>query len=511
MHELREHEWLQLNQRRDYKKGKSSPANWRGFSLERYEQMPRLEQRHIREILAEKRFVDLKDAIETDEIDFKDQPYGMDSDRQKYALVEDVTAMANHEGGVIVIGCRTTAAQDIEGDEVVEIRPMPLALCKFEIWRSICNTLIYPPIRGLNFEFYELEPKADEIRGLAAIWVPKGPDSDRPHLLTHILNDEDDRKITTKYGLVIRTGARNAHYAVTNVHALIQSGSAVSKVERSLSSIEIKLAELLKDRDQAKVRSKSISLSRNRKSFAERIPEFLASFGRENHPTLVLGAFPSEEITVNEIYDSTSPVARAFDNPPSLRPSGFGLYTGREVELAAGIARVAINRQQKARLLSNSGKLLVGVPADEDFLGWATNRRPGYPLRYRSFVLAEVTYIFAAYVQSIFDRANEKPSNLDIFIALRNCFIENIPPQLGVAADHGHFHHSWIDPKSSPKMNLLKSLRVPIDIPVERLAFEIRACLYRRFGFDDSVIPYSTLREDGRVTLSEHILNPNQQ
>ena len=458
-------------------------------------------------ILRERKFDELIDVLETDELDFKDQPYPMETDRQKYDLVEDITAFANHEGGLIVLGCRTAPIPDLEGDVVTEVRLVPQNLCQFEVWRSICNQLIYPPIKGLTFRFHEVPEEPN--RGLVAITVPKSPETDRPHLLAHILSEGLDRKITTKYGLVVRTGARNSSLAVANIHALIQSGSAVSKVENSLSSIEEKLANLLTKKSVENSGGDEISLSRNRRKFLEKIPSFLEGIGRGSYPTLVLGAFPSEEITVNEIYDGGSIVSAAFDKSPELRENGFGLNSYNRSELIGGVARRVVSGMRKGRELSNSGRLLVGVAADDDFLGWAMNRRKGFPLRYRSYVLAEVTYIFAAYVRQIFDAIAHKPQHLDILVALRNSFIDDLPPQLGVDADHSQFHHSWIEPKSAPRENLLKSVRVPIDITVERLAFETRACLYRRFGFGDDLIPYATLTAEGRTTTAQHILDPN--
>ena len=283
----------------------------------------------------------------------------------------------------------------------------------------------------------------------------------------------------------------------------------MSKVERSLSSIEEKLADLLSKRNAENRLGHEISLKQNGRKLLEKIPSFLESIGRGSYPTLVLGAFPSEEITVNEIYDGGSMVSAAFDKSPELRQNGFGLNSYSQSELIGGVARRVVSGIRKGRELSNSGRLLVGVAADDDFLGWAMNRRKGYPLKYRSFVLAEVTYIFAAYVRQIFDAIGHKPRHLDILVALRNSFIDDLPPQLGIAADHSQFHHDWIEPKSAPKENVLKSVRVPIDITVERLDFETRACLYRRFGFGDDLIPYATLTAEGRTTTAQHILDPN--
>jgi hypothetical protein len=185
-----------------------------------------------------------------------------------------------------------------------------------------------------------------------------------------------------------------------------------------LSSIEEKLANLLTKKSVENSGGDEISLSRNRRKFLEKIPSFLEGIGRGSYPTLVLGAFPSEEITVNEIYDGGSIVSAAFDKSPELRENGFGLNSYNRSELIGGVARRVVSGMRKGRELSNSGRLLVGVAADDDFLGWAMNRRKGFPLRYRSYVLAEVTYIFAAYVRQIFDAIAHKPQHLDILVAV---------------------------------------------------------------------------------------------
>lgn len=163
--------------------------------------MKKLTTATIVQILKSGDFNDLLDALETDEVDFKDQTYLMDNDKQKYALVEDVCALANHEGGIIVMGCRTTAAQNMEGDVVTEIRPLLQEICKFEIWRSVCNDLIYPPIKGLEFNFHALQgyPTSEQTqRGLATITIPKSSDADRPHLLAHIISDTNHRKVPNR-------------------------------------------------------------------------------------------------------------------------------------------------------------------------------------------------------------------------------------------------------------------------------------------------------------------------
>jgi Putative DNA-binding domain len=194
-----------------------------------------LSKNEIGLILTERRFEDLVGVLEAEDIDFKDQPYQLSTEKQKYSLVEDIPAFANYEGGLIVMGCRTEKA-DTEGDVVVQIRPIQRDLINFETYRSLCNEFIYPPISGLKFLFYGGQSPIDH--GLAVISVPKASEADRPHLITHTINTDAERKTTTRYALVTRTGSRNSAFPVQSLHGLIKIGASVSNFEPSLKFIE---------------------------------------------------------------------------------------------------------------------------------------------------------------------------------------------------------------------------------------------------------------------------------
>jgi hypothetical protein len=463
----------------------------------------------IKASLEAKTFHELLGTIETEEVDFKDQPYPLDSEHQKYCLIDDIASFANHIGGIIVIGCRTKRA-DVEGDYVSDIRPVPKATLNFQAYQSICNEYIYPHVKGLKFSFYECP--SDPDKGIALIEVPPASTSDRPHLLTHVVNSDTQRRNSTRYGLVERTGASNSAYPVHSFHGLVRTGMSLSNFENAFLSIEQLLVAIQSKSELPSERQHpSVSPSTNSRGFLEDAKKLIEECDLANRPMLVLGASPTEKIKLTSIYDGQTPLAREFDNPPEIRPMGFSFKLSKPSEIVDGKIRRKWAPGYKATQISSSGRILVAVPADEDFLAWGYTPKVGKPILYRSYVLTEVTYLFAKYIKAIFSLVQPVPKELDLTVSLRNTFTDGIPPQLSVAYDHGQWPFPRLPPRSAPKSNILKSSRLPFDSSVERIAFEIRACLYRRFGYGDELIPYATLTQEGRITTEEEIMNPNRQ
>ncbi|MCA1705159.1 MAG: ATP-binding protein, partial [Actinobacteria bacterium] len=65
---------------------------------------------------------------ETQHLDFKEQPYVLNSAKARWELAKDVAALANSGGGSLVIGVATTVPADREEEVASEIKPFPSAL-----------------------------------------------------------------------------------------------------------------------------------------------------------------------------------------------------------------------------------------------------------------------------------------------------------------------------------------------------------------------------------------------
>ena len=76
-----------------------------GYVTEHFEKYAQVTE--IEEILSESRFNDLLGIAESHRLEFKSQPYDLQQTKQQHELAKDVSALANSEGGCIVVGIKT--------------------------------------------------------------------------------------------------------------------------------------------------------------------------------------------------------------------------------------------------------------------------------------------------------------------------------------------------------------------------------------------------------------------
>lgn len=125
------------------------------------ENLKALTPQKIREILESKAYHDLVGVVETDEVEFKQEPYQVDKDSpikdsQKQELAKDVTGLANSKGGVIVIGVKTEKNPSMPHDQVVKVSPFPISGDLEQQYRSILKDWVFPAIKT-EIKIYPVE------------------------------------------------------------------------------------------------------------------------------------------------------------------------------------------------------------------------------------------------------------------------------------------------------------------------------------------------------------------
>jgi hypothetical protein len=150
--------------------------------------------------------------------------------------------------------------------------------------------------------------------------------------------------------------------------------------------------------------------------------------------------------------------------------------------------------------ISSKGELIVLTPADERFLSWPQHGhlpRDRTRLIMNPFVLTEVTFLFADYVKTIYDYGSPSPSSVLLFVGLERMKVGEDLPILG---SHEVKPFAFHEGEPAPDYRKLLCVEVPFQTKVERMAFLLRAQLYRWFGFSDDQIPYADGEDEGRVT-----------
>lgn len=86
--------------------------------------MPKqLDTSQIVTILKSGDFDELVGTVEDDHFECKAEPYRIEDEHQKFELAKDVSALANAQGGIILIGVQTERDSTRATDVISKVRP----------------------------------------------------------------------------------------------------------------------------------------------------------------------------------------------------------------------------------------------------------------------------------------------------------------------------------------------------------------------------------------------------
>jgi hypothetical protein len=173
------------------------------------------------------------------EIEYKGQPYQLDTEGQKFELAKDVSAFANAAGGVLVIGIRTETDDQSAVDVAAEVRPFARALVDVQHYQDTLSARIYPSMRDINVRFHPMA--ADPNRGVIAIDVPLQQEIDRYFLVQRPIIEGADRTPGWLVGIAVRGIGRVELREIGELHTLINRGVNVG---RTLGDLVEMVAEI---------------------------------------------------------------------------------------------------------------------------------------------------------------------------------------------------------------------------------------------------------------------------
>jgi hypothetical protein len=160
---------------------------------------------------------------ESDEIDFKRDPYRLDEPAQAFELAKDVAAFANIEpGGLLIVGFWAPKLEGADVEVVDSVHVFDRAMFNRDVWLDKAQQRIYPTVVGLDAGF---KPSAnDPDRGVAVITVPPQRAESRYFLVAKAFVS-DDGAPGWMIGVSVRSADRNRAFRVEEVHALVSRGT----------------------------------------------------------------------------------------------------------------------------------------------------------------------------------------------------------------------------------------------------------------------------------------------
>lgn len=312
-------------------------------------------------------------TAESSQIDFKIQPYSLDTDKGRWELAKDVAGLANFSGGVLVIGVRTEKTAGNFLEIAVDTRPVPVAMLNAERHYNIIRDLVRPAV-VFNVTYY---PDPDETaKGYMTIHVEPLDEADRFALVRRMISVDD--KLTESFGIPIRDGAQTRWLSGDEVYRYLRDGQRASKAILSTLANRNWLQHSLEPP------------SAESPSSEDAIRRLISFKDWDDHPVLAWQSLPTRPVDLTKRMWGTQSISEALRNHPSLRGAGFNWsFMTEPTSFDDG---VLASDGRHAIWVRENGTVTAATPVkQDDMLTWAMHNPEEGPYQLNVVALVEMT------------------------------------------------------------------------------------------------------------------------
>lgn len=336
-----------------------------------------LARREVLDLLQSDGTAALEGLAETDEVDFKGS-YDLSGVQGRRDLVGDIASFANHRGGVLVVGVRTT--KDLTSDEEFANAPTGLHTSSVEKQKTlaIIRDHVRPLVRDVEIKSHSLAGSQGD-RVVITIDVPPQDQSVGPFIVQLMAHDDDTKRIRGAIGWPIRTGTDTYWHTADQIQGLLRSAhnsGLGATVERGAA------------------RGDRASPGGQPPNGLEDFLEALSGHDDwGDRPCLVFRACPIDAgVEIQSFFDQ---FRRGIDRWQGLRGDyGFNLHLTYPGIGPIGNDRLRRIDSRVAVQVSRAGEVLAAALGTQEFLGFGQDPRPdpdGERIRINAFALAEFT------------------------------------------------------------------------------------------------------------------------
>ncbi len=157
-------------------------------------------------------------APESSWLDVKSNDYLLASAAERIKLAQDVARFANANGGLLVLGLRTSRSNGV--DIILRATPLPMPARSVARYRTIIDTHVYPLVGGLDV--FSVPCGKGE---LLIIIIPPQSEDDKPFVVHGNLGSITDNKVKGLFVSVVQRRGDGAEYlGGPAIHGLLATG-----------------------------------------------------------------------------------------------------------------------------------------------------------------------------------------------------------------------------------------------------------------------------------------------
>ncbi len=382
-----------------------------------------LKPQEVLAILGEGNFNQIVGSIESETLDFKKEPYQLDTIKRKLELAKDVSAFANSDGGVILIGVSTCKQEGYSHEVAEKIRSFEETLIDIKQYEDIINSHIYP---HLNVEIKWIPSGADGSKGLAYVRIPEAESGRKPFLVMRVI-DENEKELGSYTGFFQRKGDNIPPLGAEAMHHAFKEGlrfdEHLSEIKEGLGKLvrEMQKERLSKNADKIlKQMKKATTTDISSEDVNQRVNDAIKAVGLMGDIAYVLVAYPTAKIQIEGLFESkNTDIVKLINEPPQLRYAGFDISTQERSQIINGELRRAVLKPYKLLEVWRDGMILFAADGGEGFLCWG-NYDTTKLLKINTNALIESTYLFYSFVQKVYKISKAPKCRLKARLLLRN-------------------------------------------------------------------------------------------
>lgn len=166
-------------------------------------------------------------------------PYDLGTEKGRYELAKDVSALANSEGGYIVIGLHDERVTDQRTDRVRGLDLFEEAALSVTQILGVIKEYVYPALKNLEIRW--VASAADSARGLCYIHIPRQSEAKKLFIITSVFADSA-RQTGGVIGIARRVGADSTPMTAHDLYNLIRrghdpQGQQLTRIEEKIDAL----------------------------------------------------------------------------------------------------------------------------------------------------------------------------------------------------------------------------------------------------------------------------------
>jgi hypothetical protein len=271
------------------------------------------------------------------------------------------------------------------GEQISALKTFPGMLFSQDQYAKIIAEWLYPQPSGLTIKWHPDENTSGS--GIGVIFIPPQDPAAKPFLITRTIGDKKTSE--TLLGYVERRIDRTDIKSVVELHHALRTGM---NLEATLLSRITNLESLLQ-RQLAAAPVPQPSSTAPQVITERRVTRILAHPQFNGKRTLVIIVAPAPPSELRSIFsDQANSIRRAVEDPPDLRPHGWGIRTGAAARFIDGDF-IETESYREVINLYRDGQLIVAASIDRNSLAWADKTDSGiHPLAFVEFVTNTLTF-----------------------------------------------------------------------------------------------------------------------